>query len=59
MLSPNIELDEEYIEGFSAGFRFALIEIDYHLRKERFSPEVAQRIEEVLEYLKDADKLGC
>jgi|DEB3_MinimDraft_2_1074329.scaffolds.fasta_scaffold49005_1 hypothetical protein len=56
MLSPNIELDEEYIEGFSAGFRFALIEVDFHLRKERFPPEVIQRINEVLAYLKDADK---
>ena len=42
--------------AFSDGYRFALIEIDFHLRKETFPPEVVQRIEEVLAYLKDADK---
>lgn len=51
-----MNVDKEYALAFSDGYRFALIEIDYHLRKERFSPEVAQRIEDVLEYLKDADK---
>ena len=48
--------DAEYANAFSDGYRFALIEVEYHLRKEKFDPESMRRVQEVFKYLKGEEK---
>ena len=55
MLSTNIEFHGEYIEGFSAGFRFAVQEMQYLLRKEGLPPETLLKIESILASIDDSE----